>query len=56
MLHLCADKEEALEVASQINPGDVVLVKASRSEKLEEVAEAISVMWLEKMKESEELA
>lgn len=55
-LHLCADKTEALEVASQINPGDVVLVKASRSEKLEEVAESISAMWLEKMKESEELA
>lgn len=53
-VHLCADKSEALTVASNINPGDVVLVKASRSEKLEELAEAISAQWIVKMKESEE--
>ena len=53
-VHLCADKAEALTVASNINPGDVVLVKASRSEKLEELADAISAQWLVKMKESEE--
>ena len=53
-VHHCADKAEALTVASNINPGDVVLVKASRSEKLEELADAISAQWLGKMKESEE--
>jgi UDP-N-acetylmuramoyl-tripeptide--D-alanyl-D-alanine ligase len=55
-VHLCADKAEALTVAANINPGDVALVKASRSEKLEELAESISAQWLEKMKESEENA
>jgi UDP-N-acetylmuramoyl-tripeptide--D-alanyl-D-alanine ligase len=54
-VHLCADKAEALKVASNINPGDVVLVKASRSEKLEELADAISAQWLVKMKESDEI-
>lgn len=53
-VHQCADKAEALKVASNINPGDVVLVKASRSERLEELAESISILWMEKMKVSEE--
>ena len=51
-VHFCADKEEALGVAKALSPGDVVLVKASRSEKLEELAEAISAQWVER--ESEE--
>lgn len=51
-VHLCTDKEEALAVAKALSPGDVVLVKASRSEKLEELAEAISAQWVER--ESEE--
>jgi len=54
-VHLCADKAEALIVASNINPGDVVLVKASRSEKLEELADAISAQWSVKMKESDDI-
>jgi len=56
-VHLCADKAEALAVAAHINPGDVALVKASRSEKLEELADSISAQWMGKiqeMKESEE--
>lgn len=44
-VHLCADKASAAQVALRITPGDVVLVKASRSEKLEELAEAISAQW-----------
>jgi UDP-N-acetylmuramoyl-tripeptide--D-alanyl-D-alanine ligase len=52
--HFCNNKAEALGVADNINPGDVLLVKASRSEKLEELAESISQQWLEKMKASEE--
>jgi UDP-N-acetylmuramoyl-tripeptide--D-alanyl-D-alanine ligase len=53
-VHLCADKAEALVVAAHINPGDVVLVKASRSEKLEELADSISAQWMTRVKESEE--
>jgi len=53
-VHLCKDKAEALLVAANINPGDVVLVKASRSEKLEELADSISVQWMARMKESDE--
>jgi UDP-N-acetylmuramoyl-tripeptide--D-alanyl-D-alanine ligase len=44
-IHHCVDKDAALAVAAHINKGDVVLVKASRSEKLEELAEAISAQW-----------
>jgi UDP-N-acetylmuramoyl-tripeptide--D-alanyl-D-alanine ligase len=47
MVHLCEDKEQALVIAQSMNPGDVALVKASRSEKLEELAEAISAQWSE---------
>jgi len=53
-VHLCGDKAEALLVAANINPGDVALVKASRSEKLEELADSISAQWMAKMKESDE--
>ena len=53
-VHLCADKAEALVVAAHINPGDVALVKASRSEKLEELADSISAQWMTRVKESEE--
>ena len=53
-VHLCADKAEALAVAAHINPGDVAIVKASRSEKLEELADSISAHWMARVKESEE--
>ena len=48
-IHLCASKDEASVIARNINEGDVVLVKASRSEKLEELAQMISVQWSERM-------
>lgn len=44
-IHLCNDKAEALEIAENLNQGDVLLIKASRSEKLEELADAISQQW-----------
>jgi UDP-N-acetylmuramoyl-tripeptide--D-alanyl-D-alanine ligase len=44
-IHLCNDKAEALTFAENLNQGDVLLVKASRSEKLEELADAISQQW-----------
>lgn len=39
-LHLC-DRNGALAIAEQIEPGDVILVKASRSQKFELLAEEI---------------
>jgi UDP-N-acetylmuramoyl-tripeptide--D-alanyl-D-alanine ligase len=54
MVHHCADIAAATQVARNINKGDVVLVKASRSEGLEKLAEAISAEWLESAKEGEE--
>ena len=44
-IHLCKDKAEALTIAENLNQGDVLLIKASRSEKLEELADAISQQW-----------
>jgi UDP-N-acetylmuramoyl-tripeptide--D-alanyl-D-alanine ligase len=49
VLHQCSTQEEALAVAKYINRGDVVLCKASRSDKLEVVAEGIESMWIEKV-------
>ena len=57
-VHRCADIEEAIAVARNINKGDVLLVKASRSEGLEKLADAISDQWMtkidEEVRESEE--
>jgi UDP-N-acetylmuramoyl-tripeptide--D-alanyl-D-alanine ligase len=44
-VHQCVDKLTAAELVSAMNEGDVVLVKASRSEKLEELAQLISDKW-----------
>ena len=40
-IHLCADKEAALQLTQEMRAGDVVLVKASRAEKFEEIAQGI---------------
>ena len=50
-LHICRDKEEALEFIKHLNRGDVVLCKASRSDGLEEVAEKIEKAWLLKIRD-----
>jgi UDP-N-acetylmuramoyl-tripeptide--D-alanyl-D-alanine ligase len=42
---LLDSKELAADLVSQMNQGDVVLVKASRAEKFEEVAELITEKW-----------
>lgn len=52
-MHLCKDKREALEIARHINRGDVVLCKASRSERLEELAEGIEASWLQRIEDEE---
>jgi len=50
-LHLCSDKGQALELLNFMNRGDVVLVKASRSEKFEELARAIETFWVNKIQD-----
>jgi len=44
-VHQCIDKFAAAELVNAMNEGDVVLVKASRSEKLEELAQLITEKW-----------
>jgi UDP-N-acetylmuramoyl-tripeptide--D-alanyl-D-alanine ligase len=44
-IHICDDKAQALVIAENLSEGDVLLIKASRSEKLEELAEEISQQW-----------
>jgi UDP-N-acetylmuramoyl-tripeptide--D-alanyl-D-alanine ligase len=48
-VHTCASKEQAATMVASMNKGDVVLVKASRSEKLEELAEMIMQAWSERI-------
>ncbi len=50
-VHLFASKEQAATMVASMNKGDVVLVKASRSEKLEELAEMITKSWSERIQE-----
>jgi UDP-N-acetylmuramoyl-tripeptide--D-alanyl-D-alanine ligase len=40
-VHLCSEQSEAMKLIPQISAGDVILVKASRSEHLEELADSI---------------
>lgn len=44
-VHLFDSKESAAELVSQMAEGDVVLVKASRAEKFEDLAEMITDRW-----------
>jgi UDP-N-acetylmuramoyl-tripeptide--D-alanyl-D-alanine ligase len=48
-LHICRDRSQALELLAYMNRGDVVLIKASRSEKFEELAREIENFWLKKI-------
>ena len=48
-LHISRDKSQALELLAFMNRGDVVLVKASRSEKFEELARDIEAYWMNKI-------
>ena len=50
-VHTFASKEEAASMVASMNKGDVVLVKASRSEKLEELAELITQAWSKRIEE-----
>jgi UDP-N-acetylmuramoyl-tripeptide--D-alanyl-D-alanine ligase len=53
-VHQCADIAAAIDIARNINMGDVALIKASRSEGLERLAEAIAAQWISRMKDGEE--
>ena len=50
-VHFCNTKEEALEISNYLSPGDVVLVKASRAEKLEELVTLLIENWKERVGE-----
>jgi UDP-N-acetylmuramoyl-tripeptide--D-alanyl-D-alanine ligase len=41
-VHLLESKSEALALVTQMRSGDVILVKASRAEAFEEIAQGIS--------------
>ena len=49
VLHEYQDREAALELVSHIHRGDVLLFKASRSDKFEEVAGAVEERWHKKL-------
>lgn len=50
-VHFCETKEEALEISNHFSPGDVVLVKASRAEKLEELVTLLIEKWEQRVGE-----
>lgn len=56
VLHECQGRDDALTIASHLNRGDVVLCKASRSDRLELLAEEIEKKWKMKLKEEESRA
>jgi UDP-N-acetylmuramoyl-tripeptide--D-alanyl-D-alanine ligase len=41
VVHVFENKEEAVTLVNEMSPGDVILVKASRAEKFEELAQGI---------------
>ena len=45
VVHYFKDKADALSIADHFSPGDVVLVKASRAERMEELAEELMTQW-----------
>lgn len=52
-VHFCDTKEEALEISDYFSPGDVVLVKASRAEKLEELVSLLIEKWEQRVGEEQ---
>jgi UDP-N-acetylmuramoyl-tripeptide--D-alanyl-D-alanine ligase len=50
-LHYCEDIEQAISLASHCAPGDVVLVKASRSEHFEMLSRGLEDSWKELRRE-----
>lgn len=52
-VHFCKTKADALEISNYFSPGDVVLVKASRAEKLEELVKLLIEQWELRASESQ---
>lgn len=52
-VHFCDTKDEALEICSYFSPGDVVLVKASRAERLEELVKLLIEKWEQRVGEDQ---
>jgi len=45
LTHYVLTQEEALEMLQHVQPGDVLLVKASRAEHLDELSEKLLANW-----------
>jgi len=45
LLHNCSDADAVLQLVDNFSVGDVVLLKASRSEKFEDLAQAVNLRW-----------
>lgn len=45
--HKCKDLAAVLELSNNFSAGDVLLLKASRSEKFEEISQALKAKWME---------
>jgi UDP-N-acetylmuramoyl-tripeptide--D-alanyl-D-alanine ligase len=45
--HKCNDLSAVLELSNNFSAGDVLLLKASRSEKFEDIAQALKAKWME---------
>ncbi len=52
-VHFCKTKTDALEISNYFSPGDVILVKASRAEKLEELVKLLIEKWELRASESQ---
>ena len=52
-LHFCSSKEEALGISHYFSAGDVVLVKASRTERLEELFQSMTANWGKRVGENQ---
>ena len=54
-IHLLEKREDALQLVTEMSAGDVILVKASRAEKFEELALSISAEISRLIKPSSEI-
>jgi UDP-N-acetylmuramoyl-tripeptide--D-alanyl-D-alanine ligase len=45
LIHNCANADTVLELVSNFSAGDVILLKASRSEKFEDLANLLRTKW-----------
>jgi len=53
-VHQLADKKSAIDLLAQMQPGDVLLVKASRAEHFEEIAQEVAANWQTESRKKDE--